>query len=131
MIAKDRGIRKLLGGNVRRIVVSAGFLLVFGGGIGFLAFQNIKIYQKRSELQTTLRVLEEQVGDLSQRKVELEEGIGEVQSQEYQEKILREQGLYKKPGEEVVTILPPEENQGETSSEEEKKRTWWNPLSWF
>lgn len=117
--------------STQRILVGIGFLAVFGGGIGFLAYQNIKIHQKRSELQTTLSILEEQVVELSERKSELEEGIGEVQSEEYQEKVLREQGLYKKPGEEVVTILPPEETQSETSVKEEKKRTWWNPLSWL
>ena len=117
--------------STRRILVGIGFLVVFGGGIGFLAYQNIKIHQKRSELQTTLSILEEQVFELTERKVELEEKIDEVQSQEYQEKVLREQGLYKKPGEEVITILPPEETQGVTSIEEEKKRIWWNPLSWF
>ena len=117
--------------RVQRTLVGIGFLVAFGGGIGYLAYQNIKIHQKRSGLQTTLHILEEQVVELSERKAELEVGIDEVQSQEYQEKVLREQGLYKKPGEEVVTILPPEETQGETSVEEENKRTWWNPLTWF
>ncbi|MCH7604406.1 septum formation initiator family protein [Patescibacteria group bacterium] len=116
--------------SVQRILVSIGFLMVFGGGIGFLAYQNIKIYQKKSELQETLQFFEAQVVELSERKTELEESIEEVQSQEYQEKVLRERGLYKKPGEEVVTILPPEKTQDETSGEEEKKRIWWNPFTW-
>ena len=40
---------------------------------------------------------------------------------------MREQGLYKKEGEEVVTILSPEENMVEGTTEEEGKtdRAWW------
>ncbi|MBI2642340.1 MAG: hypothetical protein HYW97_00625, partial [Candidatus Wildermuthbacteria bacterium] len=56
-------------------------------------------------------------------------GIVEVQSVEYQEKVLREQGLYQKPGEEVVTVLPPEQSQEQNRAQE--KRVWWNPITWF
>ncbi len=48
------------------------------------------------------------------------------QGQEYQEKILREQGLYKKPGEQVITVLPPA-NQHQ-NSQNTQKTPWWAPL---
>ena len=66
---------------------------------------------------------------LEQRKLALQAGIVEVESVEYQEKVLREQGLYQKPGEEVVTILPLENSEEETN--QETKRVWWNPTTWF
>lgn len=96
-----------------------------------MSYQNIKINQKRGELEEKLQFLQAQTGQLSIRKTELEKQIGAIESEEYQEKILREQGLYKKEGEEVVTILPPEIVSAEFKKAEEQERAWWNPLGWF
>ena len=106
-------------------------LLVLGLGLGiFLIFHNIRIYQKRVELQERAENLRTQIASLEQGKSELESAIQVGLTQEYQEKVLREQGLYKKPGEEVVTILPPEQVQEEQKQAKES-RVWWNPWSWF
>ena len=105
------------------------FLGIFLGVIGFLGFQNFRIYQKRAELSNIAKELKVQVSDLQQRKLQLEAGLVEIQSVEYQEKVLREQGLYQKPGEEVVTVLPPEQSQEQDKKQE--TRVWWNPTTWF
>lgn len=105
------------------------FLGVFLGAVGFLGFQNFRIYQKRAELSQRADELRAQVSALQERKYNLEIGIEEAQTEEYQEKVLREQGLYKKPGEEVITILPPEDSQSQNN--QEQKRIWWNPTTWF
>ena len=105
------------------------FLGIFLGVIGFLGFQNFRIYQKRAELSNIAKELKAQVSDLQQRKLQLEAGLVEIQSVEYQEKVLREQGLYQKPGEEVVTVLPPEQSQEQDKKQE--TRVWWNPTTWF
>lgn len=123
--------RKKRNSAFQNILVAAVFLFIFGGGIGFMSYQNIKINQKRGELEEKLQSLQAQAGQLSVRKTELERQIGEIESEEYQEKLLREQGLYKKEGEEVVTILPPETVFGEFKETEEQEHAWWNPLGWF
>ncbi|MDP2664666.1 MAG: hypothetical protein Q8O97_01720 [bacterium] len=105
------------------------FLGIFLGVIGFLGFQNFRIYQKRAELSNIAKELKAQVSALQQRKLQLEAGLVEIQSVEYQEKVLREQGLYQKPGEEVVTILPLEQSQAQDKKQE--TRVWWNPTTWF
>lgn len=105
------------------------FFAIFLGVIGFLAFQNFRIYQKRTELSSIAKDLKTQIAALQQRKQALEAGIIEVESVEYQEKVLREQGLYQKPGEEVFTILPPEDSENQNS--QEQTRVWWNPTTWF
>jgi cell division protein FtsL len=106
-------------------------LLVIGLGLGFfLVFNNIRIYQKRVELQKRAEELQSQIASLENRKGELESAIQVGTTQEYQEKVLREQGLYKKPGEEVVTIIPPEQVQ-EEQKQQQANRVWWNPFSWF
>ena len=105
------------------------FVLIFGGIIGFLVFQNVKIYQKRSELSERAQELRAQINQLTQKHEDLEQSINENQTLEYQEKILREQGLYKKPGEEVITILDVETEKVEAS--QQNKKVWWNPFTWF
>jgi hypothetical protein len=106
-------------------------LLVLGLGLGiFLIFHNIRIYQKRVELQERAENLRTQIVSLEQSKSELESAIQVGLTQEYQEKVLREQGLYKKPGEEVVTILPPEQVQ-EEQKQQQGNRVWWNPFTWL
>lgn len=114
-----------------RDTVFLSMLLVVGLSLGaFLLFYNIRIYQKRVELQKRAENLQSQIASLESRKNELESAIQVGTTQEYQEKVLREQGLYKKPGEEVVTIIPPEQVQKEQKQAKENK-VWWNPFSWF
>ena len=114
-----------------RDTVFLTMLLALGLGLTtFLVFHNIRIYQKRVELQKRAEVLQNQIASLEGRKSELESAIQVGTTQEYQEKVLREQGLYKKPGEEVVTIIPPEQVQQEQKQQQDR-RVWWNPFSWF
>jgi cell division protein FtsL len=123
-------IRKKKIGKLRDTVFLT-MLLALGLGLGFfLVFHNIRIYQKRVELQKRTENLKDQIASLENRKHELEFAIQEGTTQEYQEKVLREQGLYKKPGEEVVTIIPPEKVQ-EEQKQEQASRVWWKPWSWF
>ena len=128
MIARPKFRKKKIG--KLRDTVFLTMLLVLGLGLGtFLVFHNIRIYQKRVELQKRTEVLKDQIASLEGRKGELESAIQVGTTQEYQEKVLREQGLYKKPGEEVVTILPPEQVQEE--QKQQASRVWWNPFTWL
>ena len=110
---------------------------MFGGMlllvVGFLVYQNVSMAQKRSSLERRLQELRVEENEYLAQIQAKEAAIVNIQLEERQEKILREQGLYKKEGEEVVTILPPEENTagGTTEGEEKTERVWWNPLTWF
>lgn len=105
------------------------FLAIFALIAGFLVYQNAKLFQKRSELLKKARELESEISRLTQEGVQLQASITENQTPEYQEKVLREQGLYQKPGEQVVTILPP---QTQTQVQQPpKKKPWWQPWTWF
>lgn len=75
------------------------------GVVVFLVYQNVKIYQKRQELSKKVQESKSQVQALQQEKKNIQTGIQNSQNIEYQEKILREEGLYKKPGEQVITVL--------------------------
>ena len=130
MVARKLNFRKKDESAFQNIILLIVFVIIFGGLLTFFIFQNVKIGQKRGDLEDNLGVLQAQVGELSARKRQLQESIKETQSQYYEEKILREQGLYKKPGEEVVTILVPKEEQQAEAETEEEKRVWWKPWTW-
>ena len=102
------------------------FLVVGIGGV--LVFNNIQLFQKTQELRTQADALRSQKKNLEALKAQLEQGISQGQTPEYQEKILREKGLYQKPGEQVITVVPEEPKQ-ETPSKPAK--VWWDPRSWF
>lgn len=92
-------------------------------------YQNAKLFHKRSELLKKAKELESEITRLTKEGVQLQASIVENQTPEYQEKILREQGLYQKPGEQVITILPP---QTQTQVQQPpKKKQWWAPLEIF
>ena len=105
------------------------FLAIFAFVAGFLVYQNTKLFQKRSELLKKTRELQAEITRLTQEGIQLQASITENQTLDYQEKILREQGLYQKPGEQVVTILPP---QTQTQVQQPpKQKHWWDPRTWF
>jgi cell division protein FtsB len=105
------------------------FLAMFALIAGFLVYQNAKLFQKRSELLNKAKELEAEITRLTQEGVHLQASITENQTLDYQEKILREQGLYQKPGEQVITILPPKTQT--QVQQQAKKKIWWDPRTWF
>ena len=130
MVAKFSKFSKKRKSFIENTAAIFVFSLVLFGIIGFFAYQNIKIGQKRADLENQLEGLQEKVAALSVQQTDLQEGIANTQTEEYQEKLLREQGLYKKEGEEVVTILSVEEVPGEVGEVEKKNSVWWKPWTW-
>jgi len=108
MVAKisrfDKQKRQVLEG----MVAAAAFVIVLASIMGFFVYQNVSTYQKRAGLENRLQELQAQAIDLALQKEMLEAAVADTQTEEYQERMLREQGLYKKEGEQVVTVLPPE-----------------------
>ena len=64
---------------------------------------------------------------MEEKKHNFQAQLNPSKQEEYLEKEAREKLNLKKPGEEVVTVLPAEKN---TPHEAEKIKQWWNPLSW-
>jgi cell division protein FtsL len=126
MVAKVSHMRKRQGGLRTKKLLLWSFL-VFIGLLGlFFIFYNVRLYQKRSELQQRAQELQAEIQELNQREQELQYQLEVSGTSEYQERVLREQGLYQKPGEEVITILP-----GKTQEQkEQKEKVWWNPWTW-
>ncbi|MCP6726762.1 MAG: septum formation initiator family protein [Patescibacteria group bacterium] len=129
MIAKRSSKRKEKWEKIQNIFFVSIFLLVILGIIGFFIYNNFSINSRRSDLEQRKQELQAQLLELQLRQGDLEVKIEYNDSEEFQEKILREQGLFQKPGEEVITILPPDEK--EEIDKGEKERVWWNPITWF
>ncbi len=126
MITKNSYFRKRAGSSSQNVIVGLVFTFIFVGVIGFLVFQNIAIYQKRSALEKKAEQLRAQIKELENQNTQIQATIQIDQGQQYQEKVLREQGLYKKPGEQVITVLP-QASQQQVQTKENKK-PWWASL---
>lgn len=79
--------------------------------IGFLIVSNFKMSQKRKELILRVEKLKQEIQILEERQKELNNKI--FPSESFLEKQAREKLNLKKPGEEVVVVLPLEKNQSE------------------
>ncbi len=100
------------------IILGVLFLAI----VGFLVVSNFRINKKRTELQSQIESLENQIKTLEEKKAKLQAGISASESEAFLEKEARDRLGLKKPGEEVVTVLPPKENsEGKT---QENKSFW-------
>jgi len=121
MIAKFRKKRKK--SSWKNIFFSMFFVMLFVLIIGFLVITNLKIKQRREELSARIAALKQEVALLEQKNQEIRERISQSESEEYLEKVARDQLSLKAPGEEVVVVKKEAEEEKEEVKEEEK--TWW------
>ena len=77
----------------------------------FLFYSNIKMFQKRTDLDKNLDDLNVTMNSLSGEKDSLNFQLGETNSAEYLEKVAREDLGMQKPGEQVVVIKKDANNQ--------------------
>jgi cell division protein FtsB len=70
----------------------------------FLFYSNIKIFQKRTELDKNLKTLDVTSESLAKEKDSLSFSLGETSSSEYLERVAREDLGMQKAGEQVVVI---------------------------
>jgi cell division protein FtsB len=129
MVTQISKLRKKKREKFQNMAVAVFLVLVVVIFVGFLVFHNIRIYQKRAELSKQTQILQERIEESQARNQEVQEGIQERQTQEYQERILREQGLYQKEGEEVFTVVRPEIQEQQEVVQE--KKIWWDPRTWL
>lgn len=122
MIPKYRQIKKR--GSLQDIffMVFFGFLILTV--IGFLSVANFRISQKRSAMNSQIEKLKAEIKDAEEKKRQLEARLTESSGDEFLEKEAREKLNLKKPGEEVVAILPAEEEK----NEEPMKQNFWDKI---
>ena len=113
--------------NVFLPALLALFLLLI---VGFLAWTDIKIKQRREDFLSRIGELKKEVQILEKKNEELKAKISQSGSKEYLEEVAREQFNLKAPGEEVVVVS--KEKKEEEIKEEEKQpqelKSWWEWL---
>lgn len=91
--------------------------------VGFLAVSNFKISQKRAKLNSQIELLQKEFQVLQTQQGLLQTQVSQSLEESYLEKEARESFNMKKPGEEVVTILPAEEK-----ARVEEEKTFWQKI---
>jgi len=121
MVAKNREMRK--GGSVKKTIVLTLLMIILVFVAGVLIVSNLEIRRRRVAIGIQAENLDKQIKELEEKNKELERSMAQVGSQEYLEKLAREQFNMKSPGEEVVVIS--KEKQKENTPEQKEKETWW------
>ena len=79
--------------------------------IVFLIISNLKINQKISNINKTVSQWEQKLKTLEERNQQLKAGIDQSLQSDYEEEILREKGMFKKKGENMVIVLTPQQEK--------------------
>ncbi len=121
MIAKNKKIKNE---SKQTIFFSVLLGILLFTVVGYLVASNLKINSRRTELKSQLMKLQAELNDLEAKKAQLQAQVSEATNDEYLDKEARETFNLKKPGEEVVTILPAEGNQSPQKEESFWKKIW-------
>jgi len=120
MLAKNQKIKR---GSRQNIFFSVVLGLLIFVVVGYLITSNLKINARRAELNLQLGKLQAELNDLEVKKAQLQAQISQASQDEYLEKEARDTFNLKKPGEEVVAVLPAEEGGGG-----EEERSFWEKV---
>jgi len=91
--------------------------------VGYLIVSNVKINSRRMELNAQLIKLQAELNDLEAKKAQLQAQVSAAGNDEYLDKEARETFNLKKPGEEVVTVLP-----AATSASAQQPAGFWDKI---
>ncbi|MBI2042587.1 MAG: septum formation initiator family protein [Candidatus Nealsonbacteria bacterium] len=110
----------------QQLIFSISLGLALAVVVGFLVVSNFRINQKRDELDAQRDYLQRQLQILEEKRDQVQAQISEAAKEDYLETEARERFNLKKPGEEVVAVLPSVDQPVQT----EEQRQWWNPFTW-
>jgi len=122
MIAKYKQIKKQSWQTIFLSVLLGSLVLSI---VSLLVVSNLRISKKRTLLDSQIDKLKAEISAAEEKKQQLEAQLNQSSREDYLEKEARETFNLKKPGEEVVTILPQEEKP---QQEEEEIKQWLAPL---
>jgi len=118
MIPKRKKIKRE-GKFYDKLIVPVVVGILFVGIISFLLISDWRVNKKRAQMQAQIQNLQAQLKTLEEKKKQLELNVQYGQSTTSLEEQARDKLGLKKPGEEVVSVLPPTGNQS-TSTETDK-----------
>jgi len=107
MIAKKNKKVKSIITDLKRKLAIAGFAVL----IIVLLNANVKIWQEKQKAQKELQKVEESIEEIGKEKDNYNFQLGKSDSEEYLEKVAREDLGLQKPGEQVIVIKKQEDSQ--------------------
>jgi cell division protein FtsB len=123
MIQKTRKIKRE--GSFKAVFFSAITVILILFFVGFLFLSNWRIHQRSAELVLQIKGLEKEFQGLEKKNQELKLGFSQLSNEDYLEKMAREKLGLKKPGEEVVVVVPAPENE---KAVDEKVKGYWQKI---
>ena len=123
-VKKDKKERSVLKSQI--FLVLAIVLVI--GAIVFFTVKNMELNKSKGQLYSKIESLKRETRVLEERNKELSSQISESSAESFVEKEARERLNLKKPGENVVVILPPKENP---QKQEPVKNFWQRILNAF
>lgn len=94
--------------------------------LAFLVFSNFKLRERIERLNLFFQSLNQEIQSLEEENKRLRREIDLAKGESYWEEKIREQG-YRKPGEEIVVVLPPEKKlktEKENREKGNKENNW-------
>jgi len=119
MIAQIRKNKK--GGKWRAIFYSLLLLVTLSLTSGYLFYSNWQVLKRRTALKAQIGGLDKELEELEQKNSDLKAGISRPDDPNYLEEVAREKLSLKKPGEQVVVVLPPAGGEGQPETTAEQK----------
>lgn len=83
--------------------------------------------QRRAGLTARIESLKKEIAELEKENEEIQAGLSQKGEEGYLEKEARERLNLKKPGEEVVVVVPPKEGE-ETKEPKNFWQKWWEEI---
>jgi hypothetical protein len=107
------------------LALSSAFLLFC---IGYLAITDISLQKRKNALDYQFKEIssKKQVAQIKNDSLKAE--VGEIGNKDYQEKILREKGMYKKTGEGIISVKDLDLNATTTKNNNENNLPFWQML---
>jgi cell division protein FtsB len=130
MLAKKQKKRKRMPIKIDKKKVAVGFWIFFCVVFaGYLLYCNIRIFEKRSDIRKSADKLDQSIGTLTKEKETLSFTLGQTYSEDYIEKVAREDFGMQKSGEEVVVIK--KQGGGSGTTVNGQNNIWQEAVDWF
>lgn len=130
MLAKKQKKRKGMPIKINKKKIAIAFWIFFCVVfIGYLSYCNIRILEKRNTIKKSSDKLDQSINALTKEKETLSFTLGQTYSEDYIEKVAREDFGMQKSGEEVVVIKKQGGGSGTTTNNQDN--IWQKIVSWF
>ena len=113
-------------GASNHVLLKLGVLVIICICVGLVVI-NLRMLQKKNQLNQQVSDLKNKIEDLKENNTHLEEGISKSDDINYIEKVAREELDLQKPGEKVFSFV---KAPAESEVQEPKKNSWPAWLGW-